>query len=92
MCHVFFTVASGHDPKEVEKMLNNAAPHLRMQMARRLELGFTPPFHFVHHTEDLPLNKHSLLKLTREPHIGASKKEKQRVVATSWAKTMNRPG
>ncbi|KAL8270990.1 hypothetical protein Esti_005088 [Eimeria stiedai] len=94
VCYVFFIVASGHDPKDVEVRLNRAAPHLRMQMARRLELGFTPPFRFVHQGDHLAINKHGLFKLAAEPtsRIGSVKKQKQQTIATAWATAMNRPG
>ncbi|KAL8450766.1 hypothetical protein Emag_003054 [Eimeria magna] len=93
VCYVFFTVASGHDPKDVEVRLNHAAPHLRMQMARRLELGFTPPFRFVHQGDHLEINKHSLFKLATEStsRTGNVKKQKQQTIATAWAAAMNRP-
>ncbi|XP_026189690.1 uncharacterized protein LOC34619218 [Cyclospora cayetanensis] len=94
VCYVFFTVASRHDPKDVEERLNRAAPHFRMQMARRLELGFTPPFRFVHHEEDRTFSKHSLFKVATErpPHVGSTKTGKQQTIASAWAKTMNRIG
>ncbi|KAL8425591.1 hypothetical protein Efla_004426 [Eimeria flavescens] len=90
VCYVFFTVASGHDPTEVEERLNRAAPHLRMQMARRLELGFTPPFRFVYYNDQFALNKHRLFELSaehprRKESLG---KQKQQIIATSWANAM----
>ncbi|CDI86965.1 hypothetical protein, conserved [Eimeria praecox] len=87
-CYVFFTVASRHDPKDVEERLNRAAPHLRMQMARRLELGYTPPFRFIHHSDDELIDKHALQKFANECQDIHSRRQKQKVIASTWGETM----
>ncbi|CDJ50219.1 hypothetical protein, conserved [Eimeria brunetti] len=88
ICYVFFTVASRHDPKDVEEKLNRAAPHLRMQMARRLELGYTPPFRFVYHTDE-PMNMHNPHKWARERRIRRANLTQQgQVIAGTWGATM----
>lgn len=63
-----------------------------MQMARRLELGYTPAFRFIHADEEL--NKHSLFKLVSNPspRSGISKQQKQQTIAKAWGATMNRTG
>lgn len=92
VCRVHFTVTSNHDPVDVERRLNRAAPYLRMQMARRLELGFTPPFRFVAYEDHGQRSRKALFKsATPYPETSRlhSAARRRQVAANAWAAEMN---
>ena len=44
---IFYSIIGEHDPKETKKALRSAAPFVRSQLARRLNLRNTPEITFV---------------------------------------------
>ena len=44
---IFYSVIGEHDPKETKKALKSAAPFVRSQLARRLNMRNTPEITFV---------------------------------------------
>jgi ribosome-binding factor A len=44
---IFYSVIGEHDPKETAKALKSAAPFVRSQLARRLNMRNTPEITFV---------------------------------------------
>ncbi|EKX72793.1 conserved hypothetical protein [Theileria equi strain WA] len=43
----FYTILSEHDSREIQPLLDKAAPRVRFLIARKLELGYTPPVRFI---------------------------------------------
>ncbi|EPT27305.1 hypothetical protein TGME49_228320 [Toxoplasma gondii ME49] len=64
VCYVYYTLTSSHDPEDVQRRLERAAPQFRMQIARRLQLGYTPEIRFLPQPDGELFNKHRLFKLT----------------------------
>ncbi|UKK01252.2 hypothetical protein MACK_002065 [Theileria orientalis] len=43
----YYNILSKHDPKQVQRSLELVAPRVRFMIARKLELGYTPPVKFI---------------------------------------------
>ncbi|EAN31167.1 Ribosome-binding factor A family protein [Theileria parva strain Muguga] len=43
----YYNIISKHDPEEVQKGLDKVSSRLRFMIARKLELGYTPPIKFI---------------------------------------------
>uniref|UniRef100_A0A3B0MV30 Ribosome-binding factor A, putative n=1 Tax=Theileria annulata TaxID=5874 RepID=A0A3B0MV30_THEAN len=43
----YYNIISKHDPEEVQKGLDKVSSRLRFMIARKLELGYTPPIRFI---------------------------------------------
>ncbi|UKJ88877.2 hypothetical protein MACJ_002123 [Theileria orientalis] len=43
----YYNILSKHDPKQVQRSLDLVAPRVRFMIARKLELGYTPPVRFI---------------------------------------------
>ncbi|CBZ54081.1 conserved hypothetical protein [Neospora caninum Liverpool] len=63
VCFVYYTLTSSHDPEDIQRRLEQAAPQFRMQIARRLQLGYTPEIRFLPQPDGELFNKHRLFKL-----------------------------
>ncbi|KAF8819652.1 hypothetical protein IE077_004162 [Cardiosporidium cionae] len=65
ICNVYYTISSEFDAKDAQKRLDIAAPVLRFQLARKLQLGYTPEFQFLHSSYKDEINKSHLTKIAR---------------------------
>lgn len=73
VCHVYYTLTSPHDPEDIQKRLEMAAPQFRFQMARRLQLGYTPELRFIpHQMNEYLFDKKRLFRLTHPPSPAVS--------------------
>ncbi|BAM41161.1 uncharacterized protein TOT_030000424 [Theileria orientalis strain Shintoku] len=48
----YYNILSKHDPKQVQRSLDLVAPRVRFLIARKLELGYTPPVRFIKYNKN----------------------------------------
>ncbi|PFH34976.1 hypothetical protein BESB_058630 [Besnoitia besnoiti] len=93
VCYVYYSLTSAHDPEETQRRLDRAAPQLRMQIARRLQLGYTPEIRFLPQPDGELFNKNRLFNLTRPSKKslegGRDREESFQVLKAGWNKSMN---
>ncbi|CEL97951.1 unnamed protein product [Vitrella brassicaformis CCMP3155] len=85
-CYVYYSLVSDHDPEEVQQKLDTAAPKIRYELARRLELVRTPEIAFRRNDDGSQFDKHRLMSL----HMSSDERRaRARRVQSTFASVMN---